>query len=94
MTAGFKRTMAGPIAMGTCRFLNIMLGLSIVPEAPAAWGWMLALVIGIYITGVTWFAWTEAKLSSAQELMAAAAVMLAGVLLSLALPAMVKNVDL
>ena len=89
-----KKTMAGPIAMGTCRFLNIMLGLSMVTAPPASWGWMLALVIGIYITGVTWFAWTEAKLSSASELMAAAGVMLAGVLLGLALPAMVKNVDL
>lgn len=89
-----KRTMAGPISMGTCRFLNILLGLSMVSQAPPAWGWMLALVIGIYITGVTWFAWTEARLSSAQELKAAAAVMLAGVLLSLAVPAMVKDVSL
>ena len=88
-----KRTLAGPMAMGTCRFLNIMLGLSIVPDAPPAWGWMLALVIGMYVAGVTWFAYTEAKLSSSQELMGAAVVMLAGVLLSLSLPAMARNVE-
>jgi 4-hydroxybenzoate polyprenyltransferase len=55
---------------------------------------MLALVIGMYITGVTWFAWTEAKTSSAQELTGAAAVMLAGVLLSLTLPALIRHADL
>ncbi len=90
----FKRTLAGPVAMGSCRFLNIMLGLTVVSAAPAAWGWMLALVIGMYITGVTWFAWTEAKTSSAQELTGAAAVMLAGVLLSLTLPALIRHADL
>src|SRR4051812_2066946 len=26
-----KRTVAGPVAMGTCRFLNVLLGLSVVP---------------------------------------------------------------
>jgi UbiA prenyltransferase family len=88
-----KRTLAGPIAMGACRFLNIMLGLSLVSGAFPSWGWMLAFVVGVYITGVTWFAWTEATLSSTQQLMAAGALMLAGVLLSLALPAMKRNVD-
>ena len=37
-------------------------------------------------SGVTWFAWTEAKVSNVQELKSGAAVMLAGVLFILVLP--------
>jgi 4-hydroxybenzoate polyprenyltransferase len=75
--------------MGTCRFLNVLLGLSVVPEVGVTvWGVTLALVVGIYITGVTWLARTEARLSSASALAGAAAVMLAGLLLALAVPAL------
>ena len=55
-----KRTLAGPILMGLCRLLNILLGLSILGVWPPFWGWLLALIIGTYIAGVTWFARTEA----------------------------------
>jgi len=43
---------------------------------------------------VTWFAWTEAKVSNAQGLQGAALVMLAGVMLSLTLPALVRRFEL
>ncbi len=87
----FKRTWAGPIFMGLCRFLNILLGLSIVSQAPN-WGWLLAVVVGLYVAGVTWFARTEAQeRSSVQSLKGAAVVMLMGVLLSLAAPILVER---
>jgi 4-hydroxybenzoate polyprenyltransferase len=81
-----KRTWAGPIAMGSCRLLNVLLGLSI---ADSIGGWQnvhLAATVGIYIVGVTWFARTEARTSNQRMLIAAAGVMLAGLLLALPAP--------
>jgi 4-hydroxybenzoate polyprenyltransferase len=86
-----KRTWAGPIAMGSCRFLNVLLGLSIADSETIPWGsrHYLASIVGIYIVGVTWFARTEAKISSRTALRSAAAVMLAALLLTLAVPKVV-----
>lgn len=84
-----KRTWAGPLAMGSCRFLNVLLGLSAAstPSAPIApWGYALALAIGVYIVGVTWFARTEARMSKQQTLLAAALVMAGGLVLGLTVP--------
>src|SRR5262249_29032281 len=39
-----KRTWAGPLGMGTCRFLNVLLGLSLAPQPEAARGIYLALI--------------------------------------------------
>ncbi len=80
-----KRTWAGPLGMGACRFLNVLLGLSVAGSLPWA-GFFLALVVGLYIVGVTWFARREAQTSSIQQLRGAAVVMLVAVLLALALP--------
>jgi len=84
----FKRTWLGPIGMGACRFLNVMLGLTVTGHPIERWGWLLALVVGLYIVGVTWFARTEARLSSQTALAGAAGVMLAALLLALPLPAL------
>jgi 4-hydroxybenzoate polyprenyltransferase len=84
-----KRTAAGPLGMGACRFLNVLLGLSVAGTLPP-WSLHLALVVGIYIVGVTWFARTEAQTSSRGVLTSAAMVMLAGLLLALALPVWVE----
>jgi 4-hydroxybenzoate polyprenyltransferase len=86
-----KRTWAGPLAMGLCRFLNILLGLSILGHWPPAWGFLLALVVGVYIAGVTWFARTEARVSSRQMLLAAAGVILASLVLALTVPALAQE---
>ena len=85
--AVLKATPAGPVAMGACRFLNVLLGMSF--AAPASVGWNLAgygahhmIVaggIGIYVVGVTVFARTEAKESSAWRLWFGTAVMMAGI---------------
>ena len=82
-----KRTWVGPIGMGTCRFLNVLLGLSVAGAVPWPWGVHLALIVGVYIVGVTWFARTEARPSRASSLTGAALVMLAGLALGLAIPA-------
>jgi 4-hydroxybenzoate polyprenyltransferase len=82
-----KRTWAGPIAMGACRFLNVLLGISVAGTLAWPWGAHLALVVGLYIVGVTWLARTEAWTSSRNALRGAAVVLLASLLLALPLPA-------
>jgi len=81
-----KRTWAGPVAMGSCRFLNVLLGLSLAGTIPWPWGVHLALVVGLYIVSVTWLARTEARMSQRSALQGAAAVMLVSLLLALPLP--------
>jgi 4-hydroxybenzoate polyprenyltransferase len=81
-----KRTWAGPVGMGACRFLNVLLGLSLAEEPRWQLGVYLALVVGVYIVGVTWFARKEAQASNPALLAGAAAVMLAGLLLCLPVP--------
>lgn len=90
-----KKTFLGPLAMGTCRFLNVLLGMSIAGADPAglpqAEVWrlvgyslpelMIAGGIGIYIAGVTWFARSEAEESSRLQLALGMAVMIGGVVL-------------
>ena len=53
--AWLKRTWAGSIVMGGCRFLNVLLGLTAGGQRTAGWGVALALVIGVYVLGITWF---------------------------------------
>ncbi len=81
-----KRTWAGPVGMGACRSLNVLLGLSAVGESGAGWGIHMAVVVGVYIAGVTWFARTEAATSRRPALAGAAGVMLAALVLALPLP--------
>src|SRR5262249_49707692 len=70
-----KRTWAGPLGMGLCRFLNVLLGVSLAGTLDVPWALHLAAVVGLYIVGVTWFARTEARESNQSALQGAAAVM-------------------
>ena len=81
-----KRTWIGPYAMGACRALNILLGLSVAGGPTPIWGYALALAVGVYIVGVTWFARTEARLSKRKTLLTAALVMAGGLFLGLIVP--------
>jgi 4-hydroxybenzoate polyprenyltransferase len=81
-----KRTWLGPLAMGSCRFLNVLLGVSLADSRWWPLGPYLALVVGLYIVGVTWFARTEARISNQASLRGAAAVMLAALVLALPAP--------
>jgi 4-hydroxybenzoate polyprenyltransferase len=83
-----KQTPIGPVSMAACRFLNVLLGLSLVDVAafPMLQRYHLAGVVGLYIAGVTWFARSEAGRSHPRHLRGAAATMLAAVILALAVP--------
>jgi 4-hydroxybenzoate polyprenyltransferase len=86
---GLKRTPFGPAAMASCRFLNVLLGLSMLPESAmdADMRLHLAGVVGVYIVGVTWFARTEEGRSSRRQLQGAAVVIAVSLALALLLRA-------
>lgn len=84
---GLKKTAFGGAAMGSCRTLNVLLGMSIFPAAGdgqflsfSIAQWCVAGGIGLYISGVTWFARSEAKESSRAQLIAGSVVMVLGIL--------------
>jgi 4-hydroxybenzoate polyprenyltransferase len=81
-----KRTPLGPVAMGSCRLLNVLLGITV--SGSLAWplGTHLALVVGLYIVGVTWLARTEAQESSRNALIGAVVLMAFALGLALLLP--------
>ena len=88
-----KHTPFGPIAMAACRFLNVLLGLAVVPEAlfDVSLRVHTAGVIGLYIVGVTWFARTEEGVSRPMHLRLSAGVMATALLLSLLLRARITT---
>jgi 4-hydroxybenzoate polyprenyltransferase len=80
-----KTTPAGPVAMGGCRSLNVLLGAS----GAALTDWKspqigMAVAMGVYVAGITWFARREAVTSSRSQLVGAAIVIHSGILLLLA----------
>ena len=77
-----KSTVAAPIGMGTCRFLNLMLGASASTTLASVWQptpLTVAAALGIYIIGVTFFARNEAGKSSAAGLLTGIGIMLCGI---------------
>jgi 4-hydroxybenzoate polyprenyltransferase len=82
-----KKGWLGPIVMGACRAVHVLLGVSLMGAPLSGVGPHLALVVGVYIVGVTWFARGEAGRSKPGQLLAAAGVILSALLLALAVPA-------
>jgi hypothetical protein len=73
-----KETWLGPINMGLCRMLNVLLGMCVIADPWHQTHYLVAAGIGIYIVGVTGFARTEAVVSNRFMLLAGVLVMLAG----------------
>lgn len=82
-----KRTPVGPLGMGLCRLLNVLLGLSVAPQMDDGLRYHLAGIVGLYIVGVTWFARTEEAESNRRQLVLASLVMLAALGLAVTVPA-------
>ncbi len=77
-----KSTFAAPLGMGTCRFLNLMLGASAATTLTSVWQptpMTVAAALGIYIIGVTLFARNEAGKSSAAGLLTGAVIIVCGI---------------
>jgi 4-hydroxybenzoate polyprenyltransferase len=79
---GKHHSFAGPLNMGLCRGLNLLLGISIVPFAVNSW-WYLAVVPVIYIASITMISRGEVHGGSRSTLNIAA--LLYGVVISLIL---------
>jgi 4-hydroxybenzoate polyprenyltransferase len=84
--AGLKQTPLGPIAMGGCRALNVLLGMSAAAIAWEATHFVVAGGMGVYIAGVTLFARSEAEESRRPALAAGVVAMVAGLLLAASYP--------
>jgi 4-hydroxybenzoate polyprenyltransferase len=102
-----KQTFIGPFVMGACRALNVLLGMSLAyfgkPLAdgellisrPWHWGeWLIAAGIGIYIVGVTVFARTDARTSTRGLLVAGLVILLGGMGVLAAAPALSRFPEL
>jgi len=84
--AGLKNTPLGPVVMGSCRWLNILLGMSAGPAPWPVWQLLLAAGIGVYIMGVTVFAKGEAAQSARGRLILGWIIMLGGLALLWGVP--------
>jgi 4-hydroxybenzoate polyprenyltransferase len=84
--AYLKRTFLGPLAMGGCRMLNVLLGMSATAVAWRTEHWLVAAGLGTYIVGVTWFARTEAQRSNRGQLGLAMVVIVLGLGMLAAFP--------
>ncbi len=84
--AWLKRTPLGPLAMGACRMLNVLLGMNAADRPLHAEHWLVAGGIGAYVAGVTWFARKEAGQSSRWHLTLSTLVMGLGIALLAAFP--------
>lgn len=88
----FLKTMwCGPIAMGLCRGLNVMLGFSVGMWEVEPQGFVtIAAGLTIYIAGVTLFARSEAVTSDRRQLVAGAGISLIGLLVLAIAPFVVE----
>jgi hypothetical protein len=84
--AWLKRTPLGPVAMGACRMLNVLLGMSAVDAPFHAEIWLVAGAIGVYVAGITLFARKESEQSSPLHLTVAMLVMMLGIAMLALLP--------
>lgn len=55
----------GPVVMGSCRAMNVLLGTTVAAKLPGVWPCLAALAVGVYILGVTLIARYEAERVSA-----------------------------
>ena len=76
-----KNTMLGPLAMGSCRFLNVLLGMTLVSGNLNQGHFLVAAGIGLYIAGITLFARSESATSSRVVLAIGTTVSLGGIAL-------------
>jgi 4-hydroxybenzoate polyprenyltransferase len=75
-----KPTVAAPLAMGGCRFLNVLLGMSVLAGGEFEQAhYLIAGGIGVYILGLTIFARQEAETSNRAILAVGTLVMLVGI---------------
>jgi 4-hydroxybenzoate polyprenyltransferase len=58
---GLKHTPFGPLFMGACRGLNLLIGLAVAPRLAGPPGWFVAAAYGAYVAGITITSRSEAS---------------------------------
>jgi 4-hydroxybenzoate polyprenyltransferase len=89
-----KQTLLGPLALGGCRLLNVLLGMSTATISSQQVGfasfslaqWSIAAGVGVYIVGVSWLARREVESMRRSSLIGASLVMASGLIWLLSLP--------
>jgi 4-hydroxybenzoate polyprenyltransferase len=84
-----KGTLLGPVVMGACRALNVLMGMSVSTDEvwrSSVGPVMIAGSFGIYVMGVTWFARNEVESSPRATLFGGLVLMLSGVALLTLVP--------
>jgi 4-hydroxybenzoate polyprenyltransferase len=79
--AALKKTVAGPLAMGACRALNALLGMSVVASADSPWRtphFLIAGGLGVFVAGITAVGRKEARQSDRAWLLAGLFLMWGG----------------
>ncbi len=56
---GGKKIVLGPVLMGGCRSLNLLLGFSQVSDLGGPVAWVAAVAFGIFVMGITWISRSE-----------------------------------
>jgi 4-hydroxybenzoate polyprenyltransferase len=72
--AGLKRTILGPEAMGSCRGLNLLMGLSQAPQLGGPAAWTVAGSLAVFVVGVTWISRSEVETGRTRGLVAGLAL--------------------
>jgi 4-hydroxybenzoate polyprenyltransferase len=73
-----KATPLGPIAMGACRSLNWLLGMTAAGGPRFAAEWLLPIGMGVYVMGITLYARNETEENREDTLTAGSIIMLVG----------------
>jgi hypothetical protein len=87
---GIKNTQLGPMCMGTCRTLNVLLGASLRANlshySTCAASWQYALGIGVYTMGISLIAKREAGVARHRELILGTVSIFIGMIVVALLP--------
>ena len=67
--AGLKRTLVGPAAMGACRALNLLLGLTHTQALGGPVAWFAAVMYGLFVCGITWISRSETESGKTRNLL-------------------------
>ena len=86
-----KRTMVAPWLMGSCRMLNVLLGMSLTANLRQPDLLLIGGGLGVYVAGITWFARSEAKESDVAQLRFGFFVMATGIVMLAMFPTFTRR---
>jgi len=89
-----KRTPWGPVGMGICRGLNVILGMSASVRPLGIVHQYIAQCLGCYVVGVTWFARREASSSRRGDLICGFVIIATAIILLLDFPSLMRANEL